>query len=59
MNIDEYLHNLQNDLDQRLSEFGVEASRQAEQPTADDTVGMEFKFCPECGTRVANDANLS
>jgi len=58
MNIDEYLNNLQNDLDQRLSEFGVETSRQVEQPTADDAVGTESKFCPECGTKVAGDAKF-
>ena len=58
MNIDEYLNNLQNDLDQRLSVFGVETSRQVEQPTADDAVGTESKFCPECGTKVNGDAKF-
>ena len=58
MNIDEYLNNLQNDLDQRLSEFEVETSRQAEQPMADDAMGTESKFCPECGTKVASDAKF-
>ena len=64
MNIDEYLNNLQNNLDQRLSEFGVETSRQVsphltspEGGETDDAM-EEFKFCPECGNKVANDAKF-
>ena len=65
MNIDEYLNNLQNDLNQRLSEFGVETSRQAspqltspEGGGTDDAMETESKFCQECGNKVANDANF-
>lgn len=64
MNIDEYLNNLENDLDRRLSEFGMETSRQAsphltspEGGGTDDAM-EEFKFCPECGNKVAGDAKL-
>ena len=56
MNIDEYLNNLQNDLDDQLSRFGV-----SDQPTGNmfsATETDEKKFCPECGNKVAADAKF-
>ena len=56
MNIDEYLNNLQNDLDDQLSRFGV-----SDQPTGNmfsATEAEENKFCPECGNKVAADASF-
>lgn len=56
MNIDEYLNNLQADLDNQLSQFGLGRS-QASGQQSEDTFG-DFKFCPECGTRVSADAKF-
>ena len=56
MNIDEYLDNLQNDLDDQLSRFGV-----SDQPTGNMFSTEEIeekKFCPECGNKVAADAKF-
>lgn len=56
MNIDEYLNNLQTDLDNQLSRFGV-----SDQP-ADNMFSMEEteekKYCPECGNKVVADAKF-
>ena len=56
MNIDEYLNNLQNDLDNQLSQFGFGRSQTSGQQNEDYFGG--FKFCPECGTKVDADANF-
>ena len=56
MNIDEYLNNLQNDLDDQLSRFGV-----SDQPAGNmfsTEEAEEKKFCPECGNKVAADAKF-
>ena len=56
MNIDEYLNELQSNLDNQLARFGM-----GEQPAgnADNTEATEEKkFCPECGKQVAIDANF-
>ena len=56
MNIDEYLNELQSNLDNQLARFGM-----GEQPAgnADNTEeAEEKKFCPECGKQVAIDANF-
>lgn len=56
MNIDEYLNNLQNDLDNQLSQFGFGRSQTSGQQHEDGFGG--FKFCPECGTKVDADARF-
>ena len=56
MNIDEYLNNLQNDLDNQLSQFGFDRSQISGQQHEDGLGG--FKFCPECGTKVDADARF-
>ena len=56
MNIDEYLNELQSNLDNQLARFGM-----GEQPAgnADNTEATEEKkFCPECGKQVTIDANF-
>lgn len=56
MNIDEYLNNLQNNLDDQLTRFGV-----SDQPTGNmfsTEEAEEKKFCPECGNKVAADAKF-
>ena len=56
MNIDEYLNELQSNLDNQLARFGM-----GEQPAsdADNTEATEEKkFCPECGNKVAADAKF-
>lgn len=56
MNIDEYLNELQSNLDNQLARFGM-----GEQPAgnADNTEETEEKkFCPECGKQVTIDANF-
>ena len=56
MNIDEYLNELQSNLDNQLARFGM-----GEQPAgnADNTEATEEKkFCPECGNKVAADATF-
>ena len=52
MNIDEYINNLQSDIDNQLSQFGLNGGQQ--------TIASEGekKFCPECGTQVDVDANF-
>lgn len=50
MNIDEYLDNLQSDIDSQLSQFGLNGGQQ--------NASSEKKFCPECGTQVEADANF-
>ena len=54
MNIDEILNNLQSDLDDQLSRFGVDSG----QGTAHQGASGDKKFCPECGTQVEADANF-
>jgi hypothetical protein len=56
MNIDEYLNNLQNDLDDQLSRFGVSDQPAANMFSVHET--EEKKFCPECGNKVAADAKF-
>lgn len=50
MNIDEYLNNLQSDLNNQLSGLGIETRQTAEESTC--------KFCPECGAKVDAAANF-
>jgi len=50
MNIDEYLNNLQSDLDNQLSGLGIETRQTVEESTC--------KFCPECGAKVDAAANF-
>ena len=52
MNIDDYLNNLQSDLNSQLSQFGMNAGGQNTLDTGDK------KFCPECGTQVEAGANF-
>ena len=52
MNIDDYINNLQSDLDSQLSQFGLNGGQQN---AANEG---EKKFCPECGTQVEVDANF-
>jgi hypothetical protein len=56
MNIDEYLNNLQADLDNQLSQFGFGRSLTSGQQHEEGFGG--FKFCPECGTKVDADARF-
>ena len=56
MNIDEYLNNLQNDLDNQLSQFGFGRSKTSGQQHEEGFGG--FKFCPDCGTKVDADARF-
>ena len=56
MNIDEYLNNLQNDLDNQLSQFGFGRSQTSGQQHEEGF--SDFKFCPECGTKVDADARF-
>ena len=54
MNIDDYLNELQSNLDSQLSRFGLNSGQGiTQQPT---TGGK--KFCPECGTMVDADARF-
>ncbi len=54
MSIDDYLNELQSNLDSQLSRFGLNSGQDiAQQPT---TGGK--KFCPECGTMVDADARF-
>lgn len=50
MNIDEYLNDLQSDLDNQLSGLEIETRQTAEESTC--------KFCPECGAKVDAAANF-
>ena len=56
MNIDEYLNNLQNDLDDQLSRFGVSDQPMGNMFSTEEA--EEKKFCPECGNKVAADAKF-
>lgn len=51
MNIDDYLNDLQNNLDDQLSRFGVSDQPQGNMFSTEET--EEKKFCPECGNKVA------
>ena len=51
MNIDEYLNELQSNLDNQLARFGMGEQLAG---NADNTEATEEKkFCPECGKQVA------
>ena len=52
MDINEYINNLQSDLDSQLSQFGLNGGQQ------NSASESEKKFCPECGTQVEADANF-
>lgn len=56
MNIDEYLNNLQADLDNQLSQFGLSRSQTSGQQPGEGF--SDFKFCPECGTKVEAEARF-
>ena len=56
MNIDEYLNNLQADLDNQLLQFGLGRSQASGQQA--EEAFSDFKFCPECGTKVDADARF-
>ncbi len=56
MNIDDYLNDLQNNLDNQLSRFGVSDQPQGNMFSTEET--EEKKFCPECGNKVAADAKF-
>ena len=56
MNVDEYLNNLQTNLDDQLSRFGV--SDQPAGNASNNDEPEEKKFCPECGNKVAADAKF-
>ena len=53
MNIDEYLNNLQANLDSQLSNLEIGCN-----PTNDTPAEQNSLFCPECGTKVVADANF-
>ena len=56
MNIDEYLNELQSNLDNQLARFGMGEQSAG---NADNTEATEEKkFCPECGNKVAADATF-
>ena len=52
MNIDDFLNDIQSDLDSQLSQFGLNGGQQSAASEG------EKKFCPECGTQVEADANF-
>ena len=57
MNIDDMLNNLQADLDRRLEEYMPRENNTPEvSPSAEDS--EDTISCPECGARVASDANF-
>ncbi len=56
MNIDDYLNDLQNNLDDQLSRFGVSDQPQGNMFSTEET--EEKKFCPECGNKVAVEAKF-
>ena len=56
MNIDEYLNELQSNLDSQLDRFGVNGQVSSNAENAD--AHGEFKFCPECGTKVDSEAKF-
>jgi len=53
MNIDDYLNDLQNNLYDQLSRFGVSDQPQGNMFSTEET--EEKKFCPECGFRFQNE----
>ena len=56
MNIDDYLNDLQTNLDEQLSRFGVSDQPARNMFSTEDV--EEKKFCPECGNKVAADAKF-
>jgi NADH pyrophosphatase NudC (nudix superfamily) len=46
MNFDNFINDLQSDIDSQLSQFGLNVNSDNK------------KFCPECGTQVVADANF-
>lgn len=56
MNIDEYLNELQSNLNNQLERFGVNGQVSSNAENAD--AHGEFKFCPECGTKVDSEAKF-
>ena len=68
MNIDEYLNNLQSDLDSQLSSIDSQLSSidsqlsrfglSSGQSSAQQPASGEKKFCPDCGTQVEADAKF-
>ena len=62
MNIDDYLNNLQSDLDSRLSRLGGGLTPESPLTTSSNGEGRGektgTKFCPECGTKVDAEANF-
>ena len=56
MNIDDYLNDLQTNLDEQLSRFGVSDQPARNMFSTEDI--EEKKFCPECGNKVAADAKF-
>ncbi len=52
MNSDDFLNDIQSDLDSQLSQFGLNGGQQSAASEG------EKKFCPECGTQVEADANF-
>ena len=56
MNIDEYLNNLQSNLEDQLSRFGVNEKPSGNMFSVAET--DEKKFCPECGNKASADANF-
>ena len=56
MNIDDYLNELQTNLDDQLSKFGVNSSDESHVENADEK--DDKTFCPECGTSIPDGANF-
>ena len=56
MDIDEILNGLRSDLDRQLNQFGLGDSQTSSQQP--EEVYSNFKFCPECGTKVDADARF-
>jgi len=57
MNIDDYLNNLQSDLEDKLNGFGRQVNEQFNN-NLNQQEESACKFCPECGTKVEIDANF-
>ena len=55
MNIDDYLNELQSNLDSQLERFGVNGHTSSNAGNEDPGA---YKFCPECGTKVDADARF-
>ena len=56
MDIDEILNGLRSDLENQLNHFGLGDSQTSDQSA--NEVGSDFKFCPECGTKVDAEARF-